>query len=131
FASGALGSGSITFGGGTLQYVSGNTQDLSGRVLSSAASMRIDPNGNSVIYASALGASNTAGLNVTGGGTLVLAASNAYSGPTIVSAGVLLVDGSTSAATNIDVNGGTLGGTGSVAGDVTVESAGALAPGDP
>jgi autotransporter-associated beta strand protein len=59
-------------------------------------------------------------LTVTGNGTLILSADNAYSGPTTVSGGTLLINGNSSAATgNIYVeNGATLGGSGICGGDV-------------
>lgn len=71
------------------------------------------------------------GLTKTGAGTLVLSASNTYSGAaTTVSAGTLLVNGSLD-VTPITVNSNaTLGGSGSVAGTVLIKNGGKLAPGD-
>jgi autotransporter-associated beta strand protein len=63
-------------------------------------------------------------------GTLVLSATNTYTGPTTVSNGTLLVNGRI--GTNgvaVTVAGGTLGGSGTVLGPVTVLPAGTLAPG--
>jgi len=55
----------------------------------------------------------------TGPGSLVLAAANTYTGPTTVSEGTLVVNGSTAAASTITVqNGATLTGTGKVNGTV-------------
>lgn len=58
----------------------------------------------------------------------IFSGANTYSGPTIVSNGTLLVDGSLGggAAT---VAGGTLGGTGIIGGPVTIQPGGTLAPG--
>ncbi len=68
-----------------------------------------------------------------GAGVLILSAANTYSGGTTVSAGTLLVDNTTGSATGVgavDVDsGGTLGGTGSVAGMVNAQG-GTVAPGD-
>lgn len=65
-----------------------------------------------------------------GSGTLALTGTNGYWGPTIVSAGRLLIHGNQMAATNtvMIATGATLGGTGLVGGPTTV--AGTLAPGD-
>jgi autotransporter-associated beta strand protein len=63
-----------------------------------------------------------------GAGTLALNGAASYSGPTVINAGTLLVNGSigSSSAVTVDLN-GTLGGTGSVNGATTVN--GTLAPG--
>ena len=64
-------------------------------------------------------------------GTTILSAANSYSGITDVSAGTLLVNGNQSAATG-DTNvasGATLGGTGTLGGNVVVADGGVLAAG--
>ncbi len=105
----ALGtSGTISLGGGTLQYGTGITTDLSSR-FSTAASQayNIDTNGNDVIYASALTSSGGA-LTKNGSGTLTLSANNTYTGATTINAGTLQIGAggttgsipSTSAITN-------------------------------
>lgn len=56
----------------------------------------------------------------TGTGTLILSGDNSYSGATAINAGTLLVNGANSGAGAVTVNAnGTLGGTGSIAADVT------------
>ncbi len=80
---------------------------------------------------------NGQGLTKTtgsGANTLELAGTNAYTGPTTVSAGKLLVSGSLTGTTSVSVaNGATLGGSGGVIGAtataVTVNAGGTLAPG--
>jgi autotransporter-associated beta strand protein len=90
-------SGSISFGGGTLQHSASNTTDYSSR-FSTAASQayKIDTNGQSITWASAL-TSAGGSLNKLGSGTLLLSGANTYSGVTTISAGTLQVGaGSTS-----------------------------------
>ena len=61
-------------------------------------------------------------------GTWTLSGANTYTGPTIVSDGVLLVHGVISGG-SVTVNGGTLGGNGSINAPVTVNAGGTLSPG--
>jgi autotransporter-associated beta strand protein len=81
------------------------------------------------------GSSGTGGITKAGGGVLTLTGANTYgtagATSTTVSAGKLLVNNTTGSGTgpgDVLVNGGTLGGTGSIAGSVTVTS-GHLSPG--
>ncbi len=68
------------------------------------------------------------GFSKTGEGTLTLTGVNTYDGPTIVNEGTLLVHGSISAS-NVNVLGGVLGGSGGTTGNVTVSALGTIAPG--
>ena len=105
----ALGtSGNITFGGGTLQYGSGITVDLSGRIKNSASAILIDTNGQSVSFDSVLDSTNSGGLAKNGSGTLNLNASNTYSGTTIVNVGTLSI-GNVNALQNTTLDTGTSG----------------------
>lgn len=75
---GALGtSGSIAFGGGTLQYASGNAVDYSSRILGSGSAVQVDMNGQTVTFASAINTSNTGGFTRTGAGLLTLSGTGA------------------------------------------------------
>ena len=66
-----------------------------------------------------------------GSGTLTLGAANTYNAGTTINAGTLLANSPAGSATGpgaVNVQGGTLGGTGAVAGATTV-NAGSFAPG--
>jgi autotransporter-associated beta strand protein len=69
---------------------------------------------------------NTLAVNKQGSGTLTLSGNNSYTGATTVSAGTLLVNGSLG-NTAVSVTGGSLGGSGAIAGAVTVSAT--LSPG--
>jgi autotransporter-associated beta strand protein len=70
----------------------------------------------------------TSGLQKSGFGTMVLTATNTYTGPTTISNGVLMVNGSLAAASYVTNSPtGTLAGTGTVAGPLWLF--GTLAPG--
>ena len=77
-------SGTIAFGGGTLQFTANNAADYSSR-FSSAASQayKLDTNGRNVTLLSAL-TSSGGSLTKSGAGTLTLSGSNTYSGGTTV-----------------------------------------------
>ena len=94
-----------------MQFSLANTTDYSGQIQNSTAAISIDPNGQSVTFASPLAASNAAGLTLNGsGGTLALSASESYGGPTTVNGSFLTLTGNNilPAADNIVVTGGTL-----------------------
>jgi autotransporter-associated beta strand protein len=90
-------------------------------------------NANYTLGATGGGITGTASLAVMGAGTVSLGNANTYTGGTTVSGGTLLVNntnGSATGAGTVSVAGGTLGGTGGMAGAVTVY-AGGFAPGNP
>jgi outer membrane autotransporter protein len=102
-----LGTGNITLNGGGLQWATGNTVDVSGRLNPLGANGAIfDTNGNNVTFNTALSGGE---LIKQGAGTLTLVADNTYTGGTIINAGTLQLG-----------NGGT---TGSIVGDVTDDAA--------
>jgi fibronectin-binding autotransporter adhesin len=83
------GGGSITFGGGTMQFTGSNCSDYSIRIVGSKGPIALDTNGLSISLASNLASSNYGGLAKIGDGTLTLAASTAFTGSTIVRGGTL------------------------------------------
>ncbi|MBS0659565.1 MAG: HYR domain-containing protein [Verrucomicrobia bacterium] len=92
-AVGALGrTGQIKFLGGVLRYSAANQVDYSSIITGSAQPIRIDTNGQAVIFAAAIDGSNLGGLQKLGAGTLTLKAANAYAGFTTVSAGTLAAE---------------------------------------
>jgi len=94
-----LGTGNITLNGGGLQWATGNTTDISGRLNAFGASGgTLDTNGNDVTLASAIG--GTGGLTKTGSGVLTLTGVNAYQGTTTISGGTLALTGAGSIASS-------------------------------
>jgi hypothetical protein len=78
------------------------------------------------------GTSGTLGLGKSGSGLLTITDPQTFGGGLVVSNGTVLVNNASGSGTGggaVSVVGGTLGGTGTIAGSVTVESAGNLAPG--
>ena len=83
--------------------------------------------GTDADFATISGVLSNGGLNKTEAGTLVLTATNTYTGATLISAGKLIVNGSIAASSGVDVAAGaTLGGTGFVS---AILVAGTVAPG--
>ncbi|GLQ49479.1 beta strand repeat-containing protein [Dyella flava] len=121
-------SGGTTITAGTLQ---GNTSSLQGNIVDNAAlvfDQTVSGTYNGVI-------SGTGTLTQSGTGTLILNGANTYNGlTTVASGGTLIVgDSSHTSATvggDVSVNGGTLGGYGTVLGSVTLSNGAALTPGE-
>jgi titin len=149
----ALGTGTLTLTGGTIQAAGGpvmlaNALTLGGNftvagtaaltfsgaatlttTIWTAATTVTTTNTGPTTFAGAIGQSASGlGLTKAGSGTLVLSGTNTYTGTTTVSAGTLLVNG-TQAGSPVSVHsGGTLGGTG-VVGNISALSGGHVAPG--
>ncbi|MCU0791650.1 MAG: family 16 glycosylhydrolase [Opitutaceae bacterium] len=84
--------------------------------------------GGEVLIQGAMVDFNTAGsVRKTGLGLVRLSGTNTYQGPTVIEAGTLLVDGSTSSQSAVSVTGGWLGGRGTIGGAVSVGAGGGLA----
>ena len=93
FANGALGSGAITVANSaTLQYGTGNTQDISGQPITlSAGTLTLDTNGNNVTFANGIGNFGAGALTKAGAGTLTLNAASMFTGTTTVNAGTVVL----------------------------------------
>ena len=91
FSTGSLGSGGITLNGGTsLQWASGNTDDVSAQLQPlGAGGVTFDTNGNDVTLASPI--SGVGGYTKTGAGILTLSGVNTYTGGTTVSEGAIAI----------------------------------------
>ncbi|WP_208430651.1 autotransporter outer membrane beta-barrel domain-containing protein, partial [Methyloligella halotolerans] len=117
--------GGTTISGGTVQIGNGGTTgSIVGNVTNNSALVfnRSDDFG----FAGAISGGGT--LTQAGSGELTLSGVSSYSGSTFVNAGTLAVNGSIANST-VTVNGGALGGTGTV-GSTTIMSGGTFAPGN-
>lgn len=95
-----------------------------------AIALTVGGNNATTTYSAAI--SGLGSLIKAGTGMMTLSATNTYSGGTTLNGGILNITGALSSASGpVTVNsGGTLAGTGSVAGATTVASGGAISPGN-
>lgn len=109
-----FGTGTLSMRGGTLQWATGNTADVSSLITLGTGGV-FDTNGNNVTFASSI--SGAGSLAKAGTGTLVLSASNAYSGNTTVSGGTLLIAHRHALANTgtLSLSGGQFSGSGEIA----------------
>jgi len=121
-------SAGTTIGAGTLQIGNGGASGtLAGNILNNGT-LAFNRTGTLTLD----GAISGSGAVIqAGSGTSVLTATNNYTGVTEVRAGALLVNGNQSAANGLTTvnSGATLGGTGTIGGDVIVLNTGVLSPG--
>jgi fibronectin-binding autotransporter adhesin len=124
--------GANTYSGGTV-ISAGTLQIGNGGVAGTIGTGAIADNGvlsfnhsDSVTVAGAI--SGTGSLIQNGGGNLILAGVSTFSGPALINAGTLSVNGSMASSVTVN-SGGKLGGTGTV-GATTVASGGSIAPGN-
>ena len=107
--------------------------DDTSSVLLGSRRLTVGSNDKSTLFAGAL-TGDGGSLGKVGSGTLSISGSNSYDGGTTVDAGLLRVDNTTGSATgsgDVLVNsGGSLGGSGSVSGQVTIIDGGRLAAGN-
>ena len=119
-------SGALQWGSGVTGIVLGGLSGTYG-ITNGGNALTVGNNNASTIYSGVLSGAGT--LTKVGTGTFVLSANNTYTGATMVSNGVLQVDGVIGAGA-VTASGGTLAGAGTVNGATTVPSGGTLAPGD-
>ncbi|MBR2173181.1 autotransporter-associated beta strand repeat-containing protein [Sphingopyxis sp.] len=120
--------GGTVISAGTLQLGDGGTTgSITGDVVNNGT-LAFD-RGDTVTFAGSI--SGSGGVGQVGSGTTVLTGGNSYTGATDVLAGTLLVNGNQSAATGLTsvASGATLGGTGTIGGDVNIADGATLAPG--
>ncbi|HVJ02212.1 MAG TPA: autotransporter-associated beta strand repeat-containing protein, partial [Sphingomonas sp.] len=120
--------GGTTIAAGTLQLGNGGTAgSMVGDIVDNAA--LVVNRSNEVTLAGVI--SGTGMLTQAGTGTTILTDANSYAGTTTVAAGTLLVNGDQSAATGLTgvASGATIGGTGTIGGNLIVGDGGTLAPG--
>ena len=128
-----LSGGTLAYGGGggtvwgpvvgLTAYVSTNVSTLNDNGRSFAIAQPL-------VHHPALGATADGGLIKTGTGNLTLSATNTFTGPLTISNGTLTVNGAISGLGGVTVyNGATLGGTGVVAGAVSILNGGTISPG--
>ncbi|HEY4201336.1 MAG TPA: autotransporter-associated beta strand repeat-containing protein [Devosiaceae bacterium] len=121
--------GGTTISAGTLQLGDGGTSgSLMGNVADNGT-LAFDRS-DAVTFSGLI--SGSGAVHQLGSGTTILMAANSYLGTTDVDAGTLLVDGNQSAATGLTSvgAGATLGGTGTIGGDVKLADNGILNPGN-
>lgn len=107
----SLGTGIITFNGGTLNYPNGLITDISSRLKNSLSAISINFGSNNIQFNSIIDSTNKGGFLKAGNGTLTLSSANTYTGGTYVSGGMIILTSPTSLGTNRNVtmeNGTTL-----------------------
>jgi autotransporter-associated beta strand protein len=112
---------SLTFNNGTLQYsttlasgAAGTATDISAQTVILAGNATIDTNGHAITFANPIGRNGSGGFTLTDSqtspasrGSLTLSGSNSYTGPTIVSAGkLMLASGASLASSGVTINSG-------------------------
>ncbi|MCB1129738.1 MAG: autotransporter-associated beta strand repeat-containing protein [Verrucomicrobiae bacterium] len=125
----AGGAGDYTLQLGSLSGVA-NSLFRGGNAVTGTTTLQIGNLGTNTEFAGSInnGANKTLALTKIGSGTLTLSGANGYTGPTNINNGTLSVTGSITGTGLVTVNpGGTLGGSGSVAG--TIIASGTIAPG--
>ena len=117
----------INLGAGTLGATEDWSSSLPMSLTDAATGTSLDGSGGAITLSGIL--SGAGRLNMTGGGTAVLSNDNTYTGPTVVSDGALLINGSHTTGGGVTINGGNLWGTGLVTNElITVNSGGTIGP---
>ena len=119
--------GSGPTGQGALVNTAGDNAISGPITLGSTSTINVG-SGTTLTALGAISGSGQGTLTKSGGGTLVLKGASTFTGTTSLNLGTLLVDGSLPSA--ISLNGGTLGGTGTVGPVTATPAGGTVAPGD-
>lgn len=125
----------ITNTASTLDFIGSNTLTFTGPVdlFGTTQTIQVDNTNGDSIFAGPLGNAvnpgNGGGIAKIGFGALTLDATNTYTGPTLVLAGSLIVNGDSGPTTVTVSNTATLGGTGTVSGPTTIQAGGTIEPG--
>jgi autotransporter-associated beta strand protein/YVTN family beta-propeller protein len=130
---GALGSGPVALAfGTTLSFLNSGNFTLANSISISGDPTFAAPSGTTQTISGVISDGSSPGtLEAAGPGTLLLSATETYTGATNVNSGALEVDGSIASSSRTTVNfGGMLIGIGTV-GNTQINSGGALAPGQP
>lgn len=115
--------------GGTLQIGTGTTASgVLGVDLVNHGAVVFTRTGTST-FARSISGSGSVAVAVAGGGMLTLSGTSSYTGPTTIGAGRVFVHGGLGNSAVSVASGGLLGGSGQIAGAVTVQAGGILAPG--
>src|SRR6516165_8252532 len=122
----ALGSGALTTTGSVVDYANGVT--IANPIIINSNTTQLQVLTGTATQAGVISELNgPRPLEKIGAGALILAAANTYTGPTTVSAGTLVVNGSIASSAVTVNSGATLSGTGTVGG-LTINSGGTFAP---
>ena len=124
------GTGTVSFGGGTLTATSLTKTNAGALVVSNNLAL----GGGTFLNAGAgsttvTGSILSGGVTQSGSGTTILSGANAYNGTTAISGGRLLLSGTNSGNGAITVNGGNFAGTGKATNSAVTMSSGSITPG--
>ena len=123
-----LGTGALSFNGGTLEALAAGRGIVSGKAITlNSAGGTFAADAGTVSTLSGV-ISGTGSWTMTGPGTLVLSGMNTYGGVTTVNAGSLIVDGAIASVQTLVNTGALLGGRGSLGGNLV--NSGIVSPGD-
>jgi fibronectin-binding autotransporter adhesin len=125
-APGSPTAGQLTFGGGTLATTATFSLNAN-RGIAFSSTGTIDVASSTTLGYGGI-ATGSGGFTKSNTGTLTLSGVNTYTGTMTISAGTVMVNGSQSSS-SVSLNGGTLGGTGTVGAISSTSSGGTASPG--